>query len=851
MTIIPRIFLLGLFLFLLCTTGIAQTQRVSVGLFGLDGNNGSGRPAISSEGRYVAFQSSASNLVPNDANGVQDIFVHDRQTNITTCVSMNSNGAMGNGTSHDPAISSNGRYVAFTSGASNLVSGDTNGVDDIFVHDLQTGLTTRVSESSGGIQANGGSNIAACSGDGQYIVFISSASNLVAGDTNGARDIFVRDIQTGTTNRVNVSSSGAQMNSGNCFHPSISASGRYVVFGSSGSNLVLNDTNNKYDVFLRDIQLGITTRLSVDLNGNQGNGDSGRASISADGLVVCFKSTASNLVVNDTNGTWDIFVHEVQSGLTTRVSVGSGDDEGDDESQSSSISADGRYIVFGSKSQLVAGDTNHLNDIFVHDRQTGITSRVSNDTKGNAGNGGCSFPFISGDGTYVVFGSGSSNLIANDTNGKFDVFVRNFHMVEESTLPIIVSVFPATVGGLAGNVTIFLSGSGFVDGAIVKFGGVPAISTVFINSGLLKVIIPTLFVGVYDITITNPGIFAPTVTLAGSFTSVNGTNPVVASATPSVVPYRGGDLVSINGSGFQGGADVIFFINLITGLGGTGVLPDSILSNVIQVKTLPAFPAAFVGNITILIINPDGLSAPTFGVLYYAAIFSALGTLNGTIAPVGNIDPVFLDAVAGTKITATLVQSVSMLEPKLQLKDAKQTILISTDSTDASFDPAFASATSKSALIKNFILNETGRYRFDISGLSGSTGKYKFTIKETFPATAKSVKVSKVPVGGAPGVINFAVKAGATIKGKLTASKGLAINVAAFSGPSGSILSDPDVSSKIVVAANGLSIQFNDVPLDSLGEYSLTIASTNAAVGTISGSLKIMSPKLPTSLTEH
>jgi len=224
-------------------------QRVSVASDGTQGNDNSWDPSISADGRYVAFFSHASNLVPGDTNGKADVFVHDRVTGQTTRVSVASDGTEGNGYSWFPSISADGRYVAFESIASNLVPGDTNGVSDVFVHDRLTGQTTRVSVASDGTQGHSASDHPSISADGRYVAFESFASNLVPGDTNGKRDVFVHDRLTGQTARVSVASDGTQGN-GDSIYPSISADGRYVAFVSGASNLVPGDANGNIDVFI-------------------------------------------------------------------------------------------------------------------------------------------------------------------------------------------------------------------------------------------------------------------------------------------------------------------------------------------------------------------------------------------------------------------------------------------------------------------------------------------------------------------------------------------------------------------------------------------------------------------------
>jgi Tol biopolymer transport system component len=344
---------------------------------------------------------------------------------ITERVSVDSSGAEGDGNSHWPSISSDGRYVAFYSHATNLVAGDTNGFRDVFVHDRQTGQTTRVSVDSTGVEGDADSSWHSISSDGRYVAFDSRATNLVAGDTNGSEDVFVHDRQTGQTTRASVDSTGIE-GDGDSVLPRISSDGRYVAFESLATNLVAGDTNGSYDVFVHDRQTGQTTRVSVDSTGVEGDADSSWPSISSDGRYVAFHSYATNLVAGDTNGSRDVFVHDRQTGQTTRVSVDSTGIEGDGGSSYQSISSDGRYVAFYSyATNLVTGDTNSFRDVFVHDRQTGQTTRVSVDSTGAEGDRESAWPSISSDGRYVAFDSVATNLVAGDNNGFRDVFVHD------------------------------------------------------------------------------------------------------------------------------------------------------------------------------------------------------------------------------------------------------------------------------------------------------------------------------------------------------------------------------------------------------------------------------------------
>ena len=387
-------------------------------------------PSISADGRYVSFYSESTDLVTNDTNEADDVFVRDTVSNTTTRISVSSSGEEGNGDSTYSSISADGRYIVFSSRASNLVDGDTNGQSDVFLRDTQENTTTRVSVSSSGEEGNSyiwGDNTPSISADGRYIAFESYASNLVDGDTNEAGDVFVRDTVSNTTIRVSVNSSGEEGNQSSRSH-AISADGRYVVFSSYASNLVDGDTNEADDVFVRDTVSNTTTRISVSSSGEEGNGDSTYSSISADGRYIVFSSRASNLVDGDTNGQSDVFLRDTQENTTTRVSVSSSGEEGNSDmpgDSTPSISADGRYVVFPSNSSnLVENDTNGFNDIFLRDTQTNITKRLTSDSLGRQGNSESFNSTISSDGNFIAFESVASNLVDGDTNDAIsDMFI--------------------------------------------------------------------------------------------------------------------------------------------------------------------------------------------------------------------------------------------------------------------------------------------------------------------------------------------------------------------------------------------------------------------------------------------
>jgi Tol biopolymer transport system component len=413
------------------------TTRVSVDSAGnqataRDGD--SGQAGIDADGRLTVFQSKAPAFVPGDGDDLVDVFVHDLETGATSLVSRDSSGRKGNSDSFNGALSADGRYVVFDSEATNLVRRDRNGDPDVFVHDRQTGATARVSVSSSGQEADGASfNFnPSISGDGRVVVFQSFADNLVAGDTNRASDVFVHDRATGTTTRVSVDSAGTQANGGSGL-PVVSADGRHVAFLSDASNLVANDTNGERDVFVHDLLTGSTTRVNVDSAGNQAVGNPRvnfvEPAISGDGRFVAFGSLAANLVPGDTNGTFDIFVHDQQTGTTGRVSVDSAGTQGNGRSALPTISADGRFVCFDSRAtNLVAGDTNGRRDVFVHDRQTGVTTRESVDGTGAQSDGNSGDAVIAPNGGRVVFESLATNLVAGDTNLLLDVFVHDLSL---------------------------------------------------------------------------------------------------------------------------------------------------------------------------------------------------------------------------------------------------------------------------------------------------------------------------------------------------------------------------------------------------------------------------------------
>jgi trimeric autotransporter adhesin len=452
----------------LAPNAIGVTDRLSVAGDFAEANGDSQSVAISADGRFVAFVSSASNLVPGDTNAFQDIFVRDTCrgspagcTPSITRVSIAGDGSQGNAESFAPAISANGRFTVFLSSSTNLASGDTNGTEDIFMRDTCIGAsscipsTTLVSLASDGSPVIGTISAPAISADARFVAFASSALTLVPGDSNGTLDVFVRDTCIGassctpSTALVSVANDGSP-SVGHSSSPAISANGRMVSFVSTATNLVAGDTNGMDDIFVRDTCIAAsgctpsTVRVSVDSAGVQGNGQSFLPRISGNGRHVVYSSWASNLVAADTGNNHDVFVRDTCFGAagactpsTVRVSVNTGGTQADASSggpatQGATISADGRFVAFGSRAtNLVANDTNGAFDIFLRDTCAGasgcapatIRPSVALEESQPLASERSDQPVLTADGRLLFFVSSSATFLPGDTNSRLDVFL--------------------------------------------------------------------------------------------------------------------------------------------------------------------------------------------------------------------------------------------------------------------------------------------------------------------------------------------------------------------------------------------------------------------------------------------
>ncbi len=406
-------------------------------------NDASFTPSASRDGRFVAFASAASNLVPGDTNHRRDIFVRDVQAGTTSRVSVSSGGRQANLDSFNPAISDDGRFVVFDSFATNLVPDDRGREGDVFLRDLESGTTTRVSRGIDGKETDAGSGFATISGDGTVIAFESGATNLRTGSAGRVTDVYLVDTSGTVLDWVSRSATGGEANGGSG-DIALSRDGQMVAFASAASNLVPGDVNLADDVFVRDRRSRITHRVSVNSVGGESNADSGAPSLSDDGRVVAFTSNASSLVslmpgtqnlpaflfhrfnTGDENFVSDVFVHSLVTGRTELASVSSDGVQGMAESYEASLSGDGTRVAFASfASELVPADSHPGSEIFLRDLTTRQTSRVSVAPDDRQGNGMSVQPAISADGTRVAFTSESSNLVRGDRNHSGDVFVRN------------------------------------------------------------------------------------------------------------------------------------------------------------------------------------------------------------------------------------------------------------------------------------------------------------------------------------------------------------------------------------------------------------------------------------------
>jgi Tol biopolymer transport system component len=454
------------------------TAILSKNVEGAQGDGESTYPAISADGTRLAYRTASTNVISGLTDPSYKFVLLDVPSGKVELFAVDANGDPLPGHIGGAVVSGDGRYVAFEH---NLYLIDPihqpfpdPTKSELHIYDALTHTAQRLTF---GPQGDAGAIRPALSHDGRYVAFVSYADDVVPDDTNGTSDLFVHDRQTGNTVRASLATDGSEGGDLISSSPSLSADGRYVAF-STQSRLVPEDTSafKWHDIFVRDLQAGNTTRVNVNSNGNGAFQHSYDPAISADGRYVAFMSHAANLVAGDTNETRDIFVHDRNLGETTRVSV---DSDGNETthlvgySDDPSISANGRYVSFTSfATNLVENDTNGQRDIFVHDRHTGVTSRVNLSAMGNQANSHSASPYLTADGRYVVFSSYASNLAFGDANGTHDIFIRSVPGIEvDSVIPNKLPIGATT--------PVTVTGKNFLPGAFpVIHGGDKTISNI-------------------------------------------------------------------------------------------------------------------------------------------------------------------------------------------------------------------------------------------------------------------------------------------------------------------------------------------------------------------------------------
>lgn len=404
-----------------------KIARVSVGENAAPANGDSSAPFINADGEYLAFVSKADNLAPGHKTGHADVYFYDRQQEKTILLSKASDGKPADGSSSDPSISMDGLRIVFSSDASNLAPDDTNKASDIFLYDRWLKRLDLVSIGVGGKPANGAStHPQICASDGSCVVFTSAAANLVAGDTNGKQDIFIRNLQPGTTERISMGLNDAQPN-GDSYAATLSFDGQFVAFTSDAGNLVPGDTNGCTDVFVYDRQTKKTERVNITTDGKQADGRTlpTAVAISGDGRYVAYLSEANNLASGDTHGFAQLYVYDRTARTTTRVSVSPDGAPANAAVTEFALSLDGKVAAFTtSAGNLVAGDKNNAPDIFLRDLEKKATTRISVAADGAEAVGGSAGAVsLNGNGRFAAFASAAGNLAPGGNTNTCDIFI--------------------------------------------------------------------------------------------------------------------------------------------------------------------------------------------------------------------------------------------------------------------------------------------------------------------------------------------------------------------------------------------------------------------------------------------
>jgi Tol biopolymer transport system component len=399
----------------------ALIERASIGTDGRQGAGEAGASAISADGRFVVFVT-ASPLVADDSNGQTDVYVRDRLVGTTERVSVGADGAEGNGDSYPARISDDGRYITFDSWASNLVADDTNNAVDVFVRDRLQGTTELLSRTHSGQRIDSGAQTGAMSRDGRYVLFNTSDDYVVTLDANGRIDGFLLDREGGEVECVTLDSEGKAVGGS---ATALSDDGRFVTFVSDMPGIVAADTNGLYDVFVRDRSTGTTTMASVDSKGQPLGKYCGWGAITGDGRFVAINAFDWS-TFGFPEGPTRVYIRDLVE-ATTQVLGGILPRDPTRGWYGHSISGDARFIAFYSNNDdLVPGDANNRMDAFVYDRESDTVACVSTNWTGASGDDNSSYPLITPGGRLVVFDSEADNLVPYDTNEVQDVFVREW-----------------------------------------------------------------------------------------------------------------------------------------------------------------------------------------------------------------------------------------------------------------------------------------------------------------------------------------------------------------------------------------------------------------------------------------
>lgn len=394
-----------------------RTERASVDAHGQQADGASAAPALSADGRYVAFVSTASNLVRGDTNGVADAFVKDLRTGRTERV--------GEGPATGVALSGNGRFVVLATPAA-LTKDDDNALDDIYLVDRRTHRTERISHGHPDVPPRYLLNHSpAISANGRVVAYTTSTPDAAPDDTNGRDDVIVHDRRTGKNELVQYRTDGT-LGDADSLGAVLSADGRYVAFESADRLDPAYDYTHARNVYLRDRLNRTTEQISRPTRYvyKEGSFDS---SMSADARIFAFASNVRSLVPDDTNKVTDVFTFDRDLQTTVRVSTAADGTQGDGASSAASLSGDGRRVVFVSAAtNLVPGDTNGVADVFLKDLRTGAIQRVSTAADGTGPDGPATGGTSLSD-RRVAYSSQATNLVPDDTNGVVDIFVRRLH----------------------------------------------------------------------------------------------------------------------------------------------------------------------------------------------------------------------------------------------------------------------------------------------------------------------------------------------------------------------------------------------------------------------------------------